>query len=120
MRISVAQAQLQKGRDTPFLGRTALKARADIDLSILARVIYYVDWNGESSMKTAPLATPSRSEGTSRPLIIDVGGNNGDDTAFYLHRGYRVVMVEANPLLAEHLRGRFAARGCRERRHRTV
>jgi FkbM family methyltransferase len=43
-----------------------------------------------------------------RSLIIDVGGHNGDDTAFYLHRGYRVVTVEANPVLAERLRVRFA------------
>jgi FkbM family methyltransferase len=55
-------------------------------------------------------ATASRSGETSRPLIIDVGGHNGDDTAFYLHRGYRVVTVEANPVLAERLRVRFAGR----------
>jgi FkbM family methyltransferase len=33
-------------------------------------------------------------------LIYDVGMNNGDDTAYYLHRGYRVVAIEANPELA--------------------
>ena len=27
-------------------------------------------------------------------LIIDVGAHNGDDTAFYLHEGYRVVAIE--------------------------
>jgi FkbM family methyltransferase len=32
-------------------------------------------------------------------LIIDVGMNDGSDTAYYLHRGYRVAAVEANPLL---------------------
>src|SRR4051794_15280174 len=41
-------------------------------------------------------------------LIYDVGANNGDDTAYYLARGYRVLSVEANPLLAERLRQRFA------------
>ena len=28
-------------------------------------------------------------------LIYDVGMNNGDDTAYYLHKGFRVVAVEA-------------------------
>jgi FkbM family methyltransferase len=34
-----------------------------------------------------------------RDLIFDVGMNDGRDTAFYLHRGFRVVAVEANPVL---------------------
>ena len=42
-------------------------------------------------------------------LIYDVGMNNGDDTAYYLHRGYRVVAVEADPHLVEQCRRRFAA-----------
>jgi FkbM family methyltransferase len=33
-------------------------------------------------------------------LIYDVGMNNGDDAAYYLSRGYRVVAVEAHPDLA--------------------
>lgn len=33
-------------------------------------------------------------------LIYDVGMHNGDDTAYYLHRGYNVVAVEADPDLA--------------------
>ena len=41
-------------------------------------------------------------------LIYDVGMNNGDDTAYYLHRGFRVVAVEANPKLVDHARKRFA------------
>lgn len=40
-------------------------------------------------------------------LIYDVGMNNGDDTAYYLHRGYRVVGVEANPVLVEAATSRF-------------
>src|SRR5688572_20475780 len=40
-------------------------------------------------------------------LIYDVGMNNGDDTAYYLHRGYRVVAVEANPALVRQARQRF-------------
>jgi FkbM family methyltransferase len=43
----------------------------------------------------------------SNDLIYDVGMNNGDDTAYYLHRGYRVVAVEANPVLVEAAKTRF-------------
>jgi FkbM family methyltransferase len=42
-------------------------------------------------------------------LIYDVGMNDGSDTAYYLHQGYRVVAIEANPLLIEQARERFAA-----------
>ena len=30
-------------------------------------------------------------------LIYDVGMNNGDDTAYYLRRGFRVIAIEPNP-----------------------
>jgi FkbM family methyltransferase len=42
-------------------------------------------------------------------LIFDVGMNNGDDTAYYLHKGYRVIAVEADPTLVDKARDRFAA-----------
>jgi FkbM family methyltransferase len=42
-------------------------------------------------------------------LIYDVGLHRGQDTAFYLRLGYRVVAFEANPRLIEHNRRRFAA-----------
>ncbi len=41
-------------------------------------------------------------------FIIDLGMNNGDDTAFYLAKGYNVVAVEANPHLVTAARTRFA------------
>ena len=41
-------------------------------------------------------------------LIYDVGMNNGDDTAYYLHKGFRVVAVEADPVLVAAARERFA------------
>jgi FkbM family methyltransferase len=41
-------------------------------------------------------------------LVIDAGMNNGDDTDFYLAKGFRVVGVEANPLLVEGVKQRFA------------
>ena len=40
-------------------------------------------------------------------LVFDIGLNNGDDAAYYLHLGYRVVGVEANPLLALQCTQRF-------------
>ena len=40
-------------------------------------------------------------------LIYDVGMNNGDDTAYYLHRGFRVVAIEADPVLAGQASRRF-------------
>ena len=40
-------------------------------------------------------------------LIYDVGGHLGEDTDFYLKKGFKVVAIEANPVLAEKLRKRF-------------
>jgi FkbM family methyltransferase len=42
-------------------------------------------------------------------LIFDVGAHNGDDTAYYLREGFRVVAIEANPVLAADLKRRFGA-----------
>jgi FkbM family methyltransferase len=41
-------------------------------------------------------------------LVFDVGMNNGDDTAHYLYRGFRVVAIEADPTLVDAGRERFA------------
>lgn len=41
-------------------------------------------------------------------LIFDLGVCNGDDSAFYLHKGFDVVGVEANPLLIPKIEKRFA------------
>ena len=40
-------------------------------------------------------------------LIYDVGMNNGDDTAFYLHQGFRVIAIEADPQLVDAAMHRF-------------
>jgi FkbM family methyltransferase len=40
-------------------------------------------------------------------VVFDVGAHKGEDSSFYLRLGYRVVAVEANPALVEHLRARF-------------
>jgi FkbM family methyltransferase len=42
-------------------------------------------------------------------FIFDLGMNNGDDTAFYLSRGYNVVALDANPALCEQAERRFHA-----------
>lgn len=42
-------------------------------------------------------------------LIYDVGAHEGEDTALYLAKGFRVVAVEAHPVLAEVLALRFPA-----------
>lgn len=43
----------------------------------------------------------------SSELIIDLGFHNGDDTGFYLAKGFRVVAVEANPGLVDYGQSRF-------------
>ena len=41
-------------------------------------------------------------------LIYDVGLHNGDDTAHYLAKGYRVVAIDANPVMIDRAQQRFA------------
>lgn len=41
-------------------------------------------------------------------LIYDIGAHHGEDTASYLQQGYRVVAVEANPLLTTALEKKFS------------
>jgi FkbM family methyltransferase len=41
--------------------------------------------------------------------VFDVGMNNGDDSAHYLSKGYKVIAIEANPLLVQRARARFQA-----------
>jgi FkbM family methyltransferase len=40
-------------------------------------------------------------------IIFDLGTNDGEDTAFYLKRGFNVVALEANPVLCDKGRQRF-------------
>jgi len=49
--------------------------------------------------------------GWSRPardLVYDIGMHHGEDTAYYLAKGYRVVAFEAHPELVRKCRERFA------------
>jgi FkbM family methyltransferase len=41
-------------------------------------------------------------------LIYDIGMNNGDDCAYYLKKGFRVLAIEANPALCAAAAARFA------------
>ena len=43
-----------------------------------------------------------------RKTIFDIGMHNGDDTDFYLAKGFHVVAVEANPVAIELCKTRFA------------
>jgi FkbM family methyltransferase len=49
------------------------------------------------------LQAPKRND-----LIYDVGLHRGEDTEFYLRKGFRVVAFEANPALVDSCRSRFA------------
>lgn len=42
------------------------------------------------------------------PVAYDIGMHNGDDTDYYLRKGYDVVAVEANPDLCRQVAERFA------------
>lgn len=42
-------------------------------------------------------------------IAYDVGMHNGDDTAYYLAKGFRVVSIEANPAMVAAAKERFAA-----------
>lgn len=44
-----------------------------------------------------------------RDLVFDIGVNNGEDTAHYLRRGFRVVGVDANPEMVAFCERRFEA-----------
>jgi FkbM family methyltransferase len=57
----------------------------------------YGDWTAELS-KTISMEPD---------LIYDVGLHDGSDTAYYLEKGFRVVAIEANPLLTSQAQGRF-------------
>lgn len=52
-------------------------------------------------------AVKNFSAGCCTDLIYDVGMHNGDDTAFYLAKNFRVIAIEANPELADQARKKF-------------
>lgn len=52
---------------------------------------------------------PFRGLALQADLIYDVGMGNGDDTAYYLSRGFRVLAIDANPVAVEQTSRRFAS-----------
>jgi len=65
------------------------------------------------SIQDAPMVGPSArasvNASANSNLVFDVGLNVGQDTAFYLSQGYRVLAIEAHPTLAECAHDRFAS-----------
>jgi len=63
------------------------------------------------SVADRPLPSFPVHNGISKPdhphVVFDVGMNNGDDSAYYLSQGFRVVAIEANPILVEKAQVRF-------------
>jgi FkbM family methyltransferase len=51
---------------------------------------------------------PPRLNDMKQDLIFDIGMHEGEDTRYYLKKGYRVLAIEANPLLAKQGAARFA------------
>jgi FkbM family methyltransferase len=60
-------------------------------------------------VRVAPPETGVRNSRSESRHVFDVGMNNGDDSAYYLWSGCRVVAVEPNPVLAQRARERFSA-----------
>ena len=63
----------------------------------------------EKSTENAGFGDCQNASEVQEKLIFDIGFHVGNDTAYYLSRGYRVVAVEANPSLADEGRRRFNA-----------
>ena len=59
-------------------------------------------------LRIAYLKTMSPFMVDSENIVFDLGANDGSDTEFYLRKGFKVVAVEANPILAGQLAERFA------------
>jgi FkbM family methyltransferase len=66
----------------------------------------------ESGARRAPpsraAAQDERGEIVDRTLVYDVGLHKGEDTAYYLAKGYQVIAFEADPRLVEQCQRRFA------------
>jgi FkbM family methyltransferase len=79
---------------------TGLKVLADCYPDGLARC--------ESELAQAGHLISAMTTEVQHDLVYDVGMNNGDDTAYYLDQGFRVVAVEADPDLCAKASLRFA------------
>lgn len=61
-----------------------------------------------TDLQTPTVANEATKSSCGSKLIYDVGMNNGDDTAYYLWRKFRVIAIEANPEMADYCAQRFA------------
>lgn len=68
------------------------------------------DRQADAKRAEALISTPKHAD-----LIYDVGMHKGEDTAYYLKKGFRVVGFEANPENAAHCRRRFSEAIAQER-----
>jgi FkbM family methyltransferase len=59
-------------------------------------------------MNEPPGDESKREPSMTEDLIFDIGMHKGEDTAFYLKKGFRVIGIEADAELASHCRRRFA------------
>ena len=71
------------------------------------RGIYHVVLNRDYRRELADLQLAFRPLIAPGSLVFDVGANKGELTAVFSQLGAKVVSVEPNPALAEHLRRRF-------------
>ena len=62
----------------------------------------------QTPTEARPEAGPAARLPVERQLIFDIGPCEGNDSHFYLRKGFRVVAVEANPIMAAQLQARFA------------
>ena len=58
--------------------------------------------------RSARAASAGNQEQNFQGLVMDIGVSEGNDTAYYLSKGFRVVAVEADPDACRALRTRFA------------
>jgi FkbM family methyltransferase len=58
-------------------------------------------------MKLSPMESVEQGQAQA-DLIYDVGMHRGEDTEFYLHKGFRVVAFEADPELIKYCADKFA------------
>jgi FkbM family methyltransferase len=52
--------------------------------------------------------TPAFTDAETVPIVYDVGMNFGDDSEYYLAKGYAVVGIDANPAACAHCEERFS------------
>jgi len=98
-------------------GRPVLDWPLDVDLDDIASLCALGAWTLDQSrlthltvpdevLRELPARDPSAG-GYQPDLVFDVGMHNGDDTEFYLKKGFRVVAIEANPTLCAVAARRF-------------